>query len=260
MDDIMKIPMDYNQFGIYRNMFDSEFPEPSCSCDEASFVSNDNIDEKFRSFSSFKEEPKFQISIMKSEKKSNSIIKFESHRFFNPKLKDNEQIIIKKKRKPKKHKYFIARKTNRDRKNDKDNIMKKIKSKFFKSIKKILKEKVQIKYKMKKSFKFITQKFISSISIENNKSFWEETLLEFCEKYLSKDNKALELMKEDKIGEITFKDLYNDYLESGEFEEGVLSVKNEENVDQNYIDNYINYAKGFINYFLEGKPKKKKIS
>ncbi len=139
----------------------------------------------------------------------------------------------------------------------KDNIIKKIKSRFFKAIKNILKEKLQTRYKYKGSFKYLPQKFISNIKKENNRTFWEEKLLEFFEGKLKSDNKVLELLKEDKIGEIKLKDLFNDYLNSQEFQESIPNSENERNVDQNYIDDYINYSKEFINYFTEEKKVKK---
>ena len=98
------------------------------------------------------------------------------------------------------------------------------------------------------------------ISIENNNSFWEETLLEFFERKLESNNKALDLVKEDKIGEIKLKDLFNDYLNSQEFVDSIPSIDKEDNIDQNYITDYINNAKEFINYFQQKKPRKKKTS
>jgi len=148
----------------------------------------------------------------------------------------------------------MSRKKNR--KGMKDNIIKKIKSRFFKSIKKILKEKISIRYKYNKSFQYLSQKFISNIKKENNKSFWDETLIEFFGEKLKSDNIALKLLKEDKIGEIKIKDLYNDYLNSQEFEESIPNIKNERNLDQKYINDYVNYSKKLINYFNGNEDKK----
>ncbi len=52
--------------------------------------------------------------------------------------------------------------------------------------------------------------------------------------------------------------LYNDYLNSQEFEVDILHIQSRSNVDQNYIDIYKNNAKEFINHFLEKQPKRKK--
>ena len=148
-------------------------------------------------FPDINEEPKNQPEIVKNIKVSKPEIvknikvlkpknpRFETHILFNPKLKDNEQII---KAKQKKNIRFIARKSNRKRKKDSDNINKKIKIKFFTAMKKILKEKIYLRYKTKKPFKFVSKEFKSDITIANNKSYWEETLLEFLEGKLEKGN------------------------------------------------------------------------
>lgn len=244
----------------YENFYDElEFQDQCCSYDGEYCLINEKIEEEFGFYSDIKEDPKNPSDDVKNIKKPNpKSPKFESHCFFNPKLKDKE--IIEKNRKQKKI-IFLSRKTDRtERKRMKDNIIKKIKSRFFKSIKNILKEKIRLKYKYKKSFKYLPQEFICDISIENNKSFWEETLLEFFERKLESNNKALDLVKEDKIGEIKLKDLFNDYLNSQEFVDSIPSIDKEDNIDQNYIDDYINNAKEFINYFQQKKPRKKKTS
>ena len=253
--------MKYFPFQRYENFCDElEFQDQSCSCDGEYFSVNKKIEEEFTFNSHIKEDPKCPTDNVKNIKKPNpKNPKFQSHCFFNPKFKGKEE-IIKKDRRQKKL-IFLSRKTGgTERKRMRDNINKKIKSRFFKSIKNILKEKVRLKYKYKKPFKFLPQKFICDASIENNKSYWEATLLEFFEAKLESNNKVLELIKEDKIGEIKFKDLFNEYLNSQEFVDNIPSFDNEDNVDQNYITDYINKAKEFINYFQQKKPKKKKIS
>ena len=242
------------EYKFYRGEDESE--NQCCSFDEEYFLVKEKNENEFDFSTPIKMAPKHSSVAIKTIKNINSKFpKFQSHCFFNPKLKDDEQIIIKNKRTKKKNIQFLSRKTNR--KGMKDNIIKKIKSRFFKAIKNILKEKLQIKYNYKKSFKYLSQKFIGNIKKENNRTFWEETLLEFFEGKLKSDNKALELLKEDKIGEIKLKDLFNDYLNSQEFQESIPNSETEKNVDQNYIDDYINYSKEFINYFTEVKKVKK---
>ena len=253
--------MKYFPLQRYENFYDEpEFQVEWFSYDEEYFFVNKKIEDEFGFNSHIKEGSKCPTDNVKNIKKTNSKNpKFESHCFFNPKLKNKEEINEKNRRKQKI--IFLSRKTERiDRKRMRDNINKKIKSRFFKSIKNILKEKVLLRYKYKKSFKFLSQKFICDTSIENNKSYWEEILLEFFEGKLESNNKALELIKEDKIGAIKFKDLFNEYLNSQEFVDNIPSIDNEDNIDQNYITDYINKAKEFINYFQQKKPRKKNIS
>ena len=142
-----------------------------------------------------------------------------------------------------------------------DNIIKKIKSKFFKYIKIILKERLVKRYNYKGSFKFLSQKFICNIKKDDNKSIWNETLLEFLENKLQSNNKykILGFLKDDKIGEIKLQDLYNEYLNSQEFEEIVHCIKKEKNVNEKYVNDYKNNAKEFINYFTQEKKSSKKI-
>jgi hypothetical protein len=239
MDDLMeRIPLDdYEQF--FDDILSKDQMRPS---DELSLLLDEKNEYEYGLFSYINEEPKNRPDIIKNIKESKSKTpKFVSHIFFNPKLKDIKQIMKKKQKKN-------------------NNINKKIKSKFFSAMRKILKEKVDLRYKTKKPFKFLSYKFLSDITIANNKSYWEETLIEFFEGKLEKGNMALKLIKEDKIGELKLKDVYNDYLNSREFEEDILYIKSRSNVDQNYIDTYKNNARGFINYFLEKQPKKKKMS
>jgi hypothetical protein len=230
MDDLMeRIPLDdYDNF--YYDILSKDPIHPS---EELSLLLNEKNEYEYSLFPDINEEPKNQADIIKNIKVTKSKIpKFESHIFFNPKFKDIKQIM---KKKQKKIIRFISRKRNRIRKNESDNINKKIKSKFFSAMRKILKEKVDLRYKTKKPFKFLSNEFLSDITIANNKSYWEETLIEFFEGKLEKGNMALKLIKEDKIGELKLKDVYNDYLNSREFEEDILYIKSRSNFDQNYI-------------------------
>ena len=81
-------------------------------------------------------------------------------------------------------------------------------------------------------------------------------MFEFFKGKLKADDEALKLLKGDKIGEIKLKDLYNEYLNSKEFEATIPNINNERDVDQKYIDDYVNYSKDLINYFNGTKDKK----
>ena len=246
--------MKFNSSEKYDQFYDDyRFQDQNDSLDDNFFCINEKNENESASFPLIKEYFHYSSDMIEDKKNSKpkSFI-FESHCFFNPKLKETEQIINKKNKKRKM--YSLSRKAHR--KEMKDNIIKKIKSRFFKSIKKILKEKLIIKYKYKKSFKYLPQAFICDIKKENNKSFWEETLLEFLEGRLERDNKVLNLIKEDRVGEIKLKDLFNDYLNSQEFKESIPNFDNERYIDQNYINDYINNAKEFIDYFTKEKKLK----
>ena len=150
------------------------------------------------------------------------------------------------------NKFFIAKKKRRKEMND--NIRKKVKSKFFKSIKKKLEDRLQ-------SVKiFFAQKFIASVSKKEkeNQLMWEQNLYTILEKHLRiNKNIILELLKNDEIGEILLKDLYNEYLNSQEFEDNI--PYNKKDATPSYINNYINKAKDLINYFTNNEKKEEKF-
>ena len=150
------------------------------------------------------------------------------------------------------NKFFIAKKRRRKEMND--NIRKKVKSKFFKSIKKKLEDRLQ-------SVKiFFAQKFIANVSKKEkeNQLMWEQNLYTILEKHLRiNKNNILELLKNDEIGEILLKDLYNEYLNSQEFEDNI--PYNKKDATPSYINNYINKAKDLINYFTNNEKKEEKF-
>ena len=68
-------------------------------------------------------------------------------------------------------------------------------------------------------------------------------------KYLE-DNK--EIYKEanfDVVEKMTFRELFKEYLESKEFEEDILKLKNKDKEDEEYIKDYIILAYNYIEYF-----------
>ena len=174
--------------------------------------------------------------------------KFEIFHFFSPKLLESTDTIAPPK-KQKQKKLFLSRKKNR--KEMKDNILKKIKSRFFKNIKKTLKERLK-KDNYNRYFKFLSQKFICDISKETNKLIWNQTFIEFIAEKSVDNNKAkiLDALKKDKIGIMTLKEIFNEYLNSQEFVESIPSENKENDVNQKYIDDYIFYANNFINYYI----------
>ena len=175
--------------------------------------------------------------------------KFEIFHLFSPKLTESKDAIAHPK-KQKQKKLFLARKKNR--KVMKDNILKKIKSRFFKNIKNTLKDILKRKNSYMGDFKFLSQKFICDISKATNKLIWNQTLHEFiAEKSVYKyKDKIVDALKNDKIGIMTLKEIFNEYLNSKEFEESIPNKNKENEVNQKYIDDYIFYANNFINYYI----------
>ena len=243
------------------------WPDSLISGEEEDFLKDEEEDINEKSGPLFPDEiekPEIQIFEEKNEQKNeiNNSNRFNIFHLFNPKLiennqnKENDEININKEHK--KNILFLSRK--KERKEMKDNILKKVKSRFFKNVKKRLKERLAKEHKIENSFNFWSQKFISDVTKKNNESIWEEKFREFLEIKLIDNIKdeILKSLKNDKIGEITLRELYNEYLNSQEFEDSIPKNENEKNVTETYIKDYINNAKNFINYFTGEKKNSKK--
>ena len=243
------------------------WPDSLISGEEEDFLKDEEEDINEKSGPLFPDEiekPEIQIFEEKSEQKNeiNNSNRFNIFHLFNPKLiennqnKENDEININKNHK--KNILFLSRK--KERKEMKDNILKKVKSRFFKNVKKRLKERLTKVHKSENSFNFLSQKFISDVTKKNNELIWEEKFSEFLELKLIDNNKheILKSLEKEKIGEITLRELYNEYLNSQEFEDSIPKNENEKNVTETYIKDYINNAKNFINYFTGEKKNSKK--
>ncbi len=68
-------------------------------------------------------------------------------------------------------------------------------------------------------------------------------------KYLENNEDIKKIFNFDIIGNMTFSDLFYEYLESNEFEKDILALKNEKGENFEYIKEYISKAYDFINYF-----------
>ena len=198
---------------------------------------------------------------------------------------NNHSILCKFKVK-KKNQQITRRKHHKSvkRKLKPDNIRKKIKSRFFKSIRmrinKMLKE-----AKSKEFFDLLPQCFIINITKKKNQQIMDmpfKTLITYnfiaeeksmenrSDKKSAKDKWNVDIKKYDKnlrvisyleqnkeiakkskfdiIGNMTVAQLFDEYLKSAEFEKEVVKLRNEGN-DDSYIKDYIVKAFGFINYF-----------
>ena len=159
------------------------------------------------------------------------------------------------------------------RKENSDNIRKKIKSKFIKCLRIAVNERL-IMAGSKKLFKLLPQIFVSNISKEKNKAFLNLSFKElfsqkFFEEAKQNENKfnlinynhnlsVLDyLEKNDKISEksnykifkdMKFHEIFNEYLKSNEFEKEIASLKKKKETDK-YIKDYIIKASNLIEFF-----------
>jgi len=164
-----------------------------------------------------------------------------------------------------------------------DNIRKKIKSRFFKSLKNRINQ-ILRNAKSKELFDLLPQCFIINITKKKNQPIMKMTFKnlvtydfiteeqkemknesDFIKKkrivdikkynknlkvmeYLNKNEDIVKKSKFDIIGNMTVTQMFNEYLKSDEFEKEVLKLE-EEGDSISYIKDYISKAFGFINYF-----------
>ena len=138
----------------------------------------------------------------------------------------------------------------KDRKSKNDMIRKKILGKFRNEILIQIQELYQEEnVKVKKWFRFDKQ-FRENTSIKKNKSILDYTLGKYLDEHCYDKNN--EKFNEFKLNNGLFsrkmKDLYNEYLDSRQFEESIKKLEeNGESFD--YISQYINVAKKVIDYY-----------
>ena len=205
----------------------------------------------------------------------------------NKQLKeDNKSYFNISKFKAKKESNKITKRQAKEKKKRKekpDDIRKKIKSRFFKTIK----NRINLMLKSAKSkvfFDFLPQCFICNISKEKNKCIINMKLKEIMSekffedknknndnnkiihqkkrnpdkkkydnnirtlKYLEKNNEICKKSNFNVIGNMTFKQIFNEYLKSEEFEREIEKLREEQNSEK-YIKDYIIKAYNFISYF-----------
>jgi hypothetical protein len=167
---------------------------------------------------------------------------------------------------------FNVWKDKKTRKEMPDEIRKKIKSRFFKDLRKFI-NKLFTENDIEKKLEFLPQDFISNISKLENKSMLDKTLeqiiLENSDDNSENDDNEdknknnlilLDFLKEKenqnkyKIRKIynifntKIRELFNEYLKSDEFEQSIIRLKEEGNYSE-YIKDYIIKAEEFVNYF-----------
>jgi hypothetical protein len=179
-------------------------------------------------------------------------------------------------------KYFInefgkKRRIMKKRKYKPDNVKKKIKSRFHKILKNIINTNLK-KAGSKKLFDFLPQCFIVNISKKINIKYFDLTFKDLllndfttelnktdyrkkeidrnrCIKnrevvdYLEKNQIISEKSGFDKLKEMKYKDILNNYFISKEFEDSLNAIKNEKE-EKEYLQSYIYQAKNYIKFFM----------
>ena len=180
---------------------------------------------------------------------------------------DGQSILVKEGEGFLKRKRFQKR---RPRKENQDNIRKKIKRGFFNSglIKK-LNEKLK-KIGSRKYLRKFPQHFVSDVNQKRNKEILEMTLGEvFCKKelYLPENEEGLnnylynlkvikseEVEENDEFKKIlnkTIRELYEEYINSEEFKVEEINRLKEKKMKDEYIERYISLARYLITFFTQ---------
>ena len=220
-----------------------------------------NINNSFNFVISNNSENKNNYSIQKSKIK---VIK-NNFIFFDELEKDITSIYSKKKQ------IFmnIGANIGKKRKFMKDKIRKRIKSDFYRVIRKNLNSKINSKdINLEKSFDF-PQTMITNVSKNHCKKNLNMTLKEILKFYyktdnqeinsinlmISKNNKSIILLLENKkiyeleyIFSMKIVDLYNEYSKSNQFQESIRELIKEGNYFD-YIKKYIEVAEKLVNYY-----------
>ena len=149
-----------------------------------------------------------------------------------------------------------------------DNISKKIKVNFFKNIIASLNWKLR-KKNINKDFQRLDQNYITDVTKTYNKYLFEKTLKEIIKEKPKVKDKENAKKKEDKwrqniklieeleesgdedfkhIFEMNMEELFNEYLDSKEFEESIYDLRRKK-FYFDYIQNYIQIAENLVNYY-----------
>ena len=179
----------------------------------------------------------------------------------------------------KKYMKRVKRKKEKMRKKRKfkpDDIRKKIKSRFHKTIKNIINENLK-KAGSKELFDFLPQSFICNITKEKNKGVMNMTYKQILETDFTKEitklnnhQKKIDLKKFENnlkvlnylknnptisinsgfeiFSKMTYADILREYFVSSEFDESIIKLKLEEDNDD-YINEYILKAKTYVDFF-----------
>ena len=223
---------------------------------------NENMEKRKNSFS-------FSLEIPKNKKKEIifKITYSPKHSLFTKTKVDNnlDEDDVKEKEESQ---NFLKQKRLKSRKENKDNIRKKIKRAFFNNV---LCEKLKNKLRIIGSKQYFTkfpQFFASDVDRNRNKIILDMTLQEIFENselYIYEDEngyanylhnkKTVEKIKNNdifkKILNKTFRELYEEFLDSDEFNIDEINRLKKSKMENDYIRRYKDIAKDLINFFCE---------
>ncbi len=222
---------------------------------------NENMEKRKNSFS-------FSLEIPKNKKKEIIFkITYSPKHFLFTKTKIDSNLDEDDEKEKEESQNFIKKKRIKSRKENKDNIRKKIKRGFFNNI---LCEKLNIKLRIIGSNEYFTkfpQFFASDVDRNRNKIILDMTLQEIFENselYIYEDKNGyanylhnLEVVKKIKNDNIfkkilskTFRELYEEYLDSDEFNIDEINRLKKSKMENEYIRRYKEIAKDLINFFV----------
>lgn len=153
-----------------------------------------------------------------------------------------------------------------------DNIKKKLKSSFHKNIIKIINNKIKKAYSDKNIkenfFNNLPQSFIRNVNISENQEKmemkfgqllinWDDEKNKKTKKFLDKNSDLSEKSNWNLIQNMTYKELLEAFFLSEEFEKSIIALKTkaekskkkDKKVSSQYIENYINIALKYIDFF-----------
>ena len=202
------------------------------------------------------------------KQKKEEKIKPKEKKLFNP----NKKLKYLRSHYNKKYFYrvikYIGKNIKRKRGSMRDNISKKIKVNFFKNIIASLNWKLR-KKNINKDFQRLDQNYITDVTKTYNKYLFEKTLKEIIKEKPKVKDKENAKKKEDKwrqniklieeleesgdedfkhIFEMNMEELFNEYLDSKEFEESIYDLRRKK-FYFDYIQNYIQIAENLVNYY-----------
>jgi len=245
------------------SLLDREYNDSDEKSDLLFFINNpfhENIEKNKNSF--------FSLGLSKNKKKEIifKITYSPKHSLFTKAEVDNnlDEDDVKEKEESQ---NFLKQKRLKSRKENKDNIRKKIKRGFLNK----LCEKLNIKLRIIGSNEYFTkfpQFFASDVHSNRNKIILDMTLQEIFENselYIYEDKNGyanylhnLEVVKKIKNDNIfkkilskTFRELYEEYLDSDEFNIDEINRLKKSKMENEYIRRYKDIAKDLINFFCE---------
>ena len=210
------------------------------------------------------------------ENQTEKLKKIKEIKFNRKKIKKFKIYHIEFKKLSEKDKFL--NKQMHKRKYKPDDIRKKIKARFHKSIKNIINDNLR-KAGSKHLFTYLPQVFISSITKEKNRSVLNLSFRELLQKDfvseaenkkyknrnvdIAKYKKNINVLKYldnnpeicqnsgfDIISNMKYADLLDEYFKSEEFERAIYKLR-EENEDEEYIKEYILKSRNYLNFFMD---------